>query len=528
MTSSRGPWAGRRTGDSSAFPAARAIRRGAWVIVASVLLTVGAALLFSLHMGRTYTAEAQLVVTPVASDDATFTGLPVIRQSSDATRDVSTLTAYAETQDVRDEAGRTLTAAGFTPRQVDAADRELEINPVASSYLVSVVAAADEPGRAAAIANAYADATVTVRQARFNEQLQPKLGRAQDALRQLPSAGAEGAAAVPVREELVRQVSQLQGLLGAPDPSFQVLSAAVDPVAFSGPGLPVILIAASVAGLILGLALAALLDAARTRRLENDADLAHNFEAPILCYVPLLRGGAGPGAIAPHLIRPSAWQAYGKLSEKIETLRHDRASSHVIAFIGAGGGNGTTTSALNTAVQLVEAGHSVLLVDSDMRGHALSDVLAVAPAHGVRAVLERRVSLRSAAVRWREEYHLDLLLVNVVEGSSPAAGAVDNVRRLIAQAKGHWDFVIVDVARPARGGTVNPFVSTADDVLVTVRFDHTPMDGLEDLMELFAEEEIEARGFIVIGGRRDREIPRSAPPAPVIPAQAGAPVHENV
>jgi capsular polysaccharide biosynthesis protein len=165
------------------MPSAQLIRRGALITIASVILTTVVALLFSMAIGQAYTSAAQLVVTPVAEDDPTFAGLSVIQQSSDPTRDVSTLTAYAETQDVHDEAGKLLAAAGFTPAQIEDAAAKLSIEPVASSYLVSINATADTPDRAAAVANAYANATVTVRKIRFNAQLEPKLSRAQNALR---------------------------------------------------------------------------------------------------------------------------------------------------------------------------------------------------------------------------------------------------------------------------------------------------------------------------------------------------------
>jgi Mrp family chromosome partitioning ATPase/capsular polysaccharide biosynthesis protein len=488
----------------------RVIRRGIAITIASVLLTVGMAMLFSFVLGRTYSAEAQLVVTPLASEDPVYAGLPVIQNSSDPTRDVSTLTAYVETQDVGVEAARILEQAGFTPTQIARAAEKLSIEPVASSYLVAIVATADNPSSAATIANAYAQATVTVRKERFNAQLEPKLARAQNALRALPTAGPDAAAADPIREQVVGQVSQLQGMLGAEDPSFQILSSAVPAQEASGPGLPIVLGAAGIAGLLLGLVLSAAYNAAQVRRLDNDRELLNAFDLPILGHIPPVRNPPAT-VLTPNLLRASAWQSYGALSQQIETLRSDRSTSRVLAFTGPGAGNGTTTSALNTATQLAESGYSVLLIDTDLRRHSLSDVIGFSPPHGIRAALERRVSLRSAAIRWRKDFHLDLLLVNVVEGASTNATSADNVRRLLAQVSGGWDFVVVDVARPAQGRGTSPFIATADDVIVTVHPGHTPMAELEELMELFALDEIEPRGFLVVGGRRVRDVRKSIP-----------------
>jgi Mrp family chromosome partitioning ATPase/capsular polysaccharide biosynthesis protein len=503
--------------DLSLVPDVRVLRRRAWLIVAAIAVTVGAAVLISTWLGPSYTAQAQLIVTPVSRDDDAFTGLSVIRDSSDATRDVTTLTAYAETQDVRDEAARILAEQGFAPDQIASALGSVSIEPVASSSLVSIISSADQPETAAAVANAHADATVAVRQATFNAQVGPKLERAQAALAALP----EDAASAPVREDLVAQISRLQSLSGASDPSFQILSAAVPPTGASSPGPLVIVPAAVVAGLVLGLAIAALYDALRARRVEDDNELVNDFGMPVLARVPTIRN-PGAGVVPPHLLRAGAAEAYQALADGVRTLRRNQSVTRLIAFVSTEAGVGTSTSAFNTAMKLAASGHRVLLVDTDLRRHSLSDAIPVTVAHGTRSVLERRVSLRSAVVSSPEEPALDLLLVNPVEGFGAGAMNPDNVHRMIAQVGQRWHFVVFDTAGTGRASDLSTLASAVDDVVVAVRRGRTALDDLDNLMERFARHDIDVRGFVVIGGRHgSTTTTHASPPGAVTPPAPG-------
>jgi uncharacterized protein involved in exopolysaccharide biosynthesis len=60
------------------------------MFTAVVLAVVAGALFWLIERSPDYRASSQVIVTPVASDDTTFIGLPVIRASGDPTRSVQT------------------------------------------------------------------------------------------------------------------------------------------------------------------------------------------------------------------------------------------------------------------------------------------------------------------------------------------------------------------------------------------------------------------------------------------------------
>jgi len=76
------------------------IRERIKLILAITLLTTAAAVVYVVTAKKEYTAEADILVTPVSQSDTALAGLPLIRQSSDPTRDVETAARLVVTRAV--------------------------------------------------------------------------------------------------------------------------------------------------------------------------------------------------------------------------------------------------------------------------------------------------------------------------------------------------------------------------------------------------------------------------------------------
>ena len=70
------------------------------LIVMVTFVTTLAAVLYLAVAEDRYRAEADLLVSPVGQDDTTLTTLPLIRASSDPTRDVQTAAELVTSRDV--------------------------------------------------------------------------------------------------------------------------------------------------------------------------------------------------------------------------------------------------------------------------------------------------------------------------------------------------------------------------------------------------------------------------------------------
>lgn len=477
--------------------AAAVRQRWLLVLLCLVLAVVGSAAVY-LVRGVTYAAEAQLLATPVARDDPTFIGLPVIRESSDPTRDVTTLTAYVQTPEVQEKAQQILAGMGFTPEQQGRAAQSLQVEPVAASFIVSITATADDPAAAAQIANAYAEAAISTRQRVLNDQLEPRLGRAQAALTQLPQGVSDA-----TRTSLQDEIAQLQTLAGGPDPSLQILSLAGPQGEPTGPGFGLVLAASGLIGLLLGLAGAALEGAIRGRRVRDEEELFERFNLPVLARIPKVKSRR-TGPLSPYQLGLLGSEGYDRLRLQLERFSGPGRRVRTVALTGPGPDDGRTTSALGAAIALADSGWRVLLVDADLTRPALTQVLGVAPTHGVHAVLAGEVRLRSAVIESPFRGNVSLLLVNGTEGSKPHVLNPKTLSSLIGQTKDVWDFVLFDAPSLENPGEIVPLVTTVDDVLVTVRRLHTRVDALDSLSDLIRWHRTGLRGFVMVGTRVSR------------------------
>ena len=127
---------------------AEAIRRHPRVLlgIAAAALLVG--MLWVLVRSPAYEASAKVLVAPVAAEERAFVGLPVLRETGDATRTVQTAAGLLESPAAAVTAATTL-GPDWTGPQVDAS---VSIEAQGESSLVAVTGRGGSPGEAARVA----------------------------------------------------------------------------------------------------------------------------------------------------------------------------------------------------------------------------------------------------------------------------------------------------------------------------------------------------------------------------------------
>ena len=219
-----------------------------WPFIAgSVALAIGAAILYLATADSRYDAHADVLVTPVAVNDATFVGLPVIRESGEA-RTVLTVARLVETPQVADNVRRQLRLRATRDELFDS----VRVDPQEQSNIVTITGESASAEEAAAIANAFAAGVISERTRVFQRQLRQIVTRLSRRLADLPAASrgeGEGRA-------LADRLGELRGLIGAQDPTLQIASRAVSPSEPSWPRPLLSLIAAGLIGLVLGVGIA--------------------------------------------------------------------------------------------------------------------------------------------------------------------------------------------------------------------------------------------------------------------------------
>jgi subunit length determinant Wzz-like protein len=195
---------------------AQRLRRRLPVVVAIAAAAAGAAALYSFTAANRYEARAELLVSPVSAGDRTFAGLGLL--AGDSGSAATTVAGLVRTRELAEAVQEQLGLKG-SPGHVL---HSLEVHRVGDTRLVAVMGKASGAARAAQLANAFADALVAQRTARFQTALAGTIRRLRARLRSGRATGDE-------RRALERRVAVLTGLVAQRDPTVEVASHAVAP-----------------------------------------------------------------------------------------------------------------------------------------------------------------------------------------------------------------------------------------------------------------------------------------------------------
>jgi chromosome partitioning protein len=160
----------------------------------------------------------------------------------------------------------------------------------------------------------------------------------------------------------------------------------------------------------------------------------------------------------------------------------------IISLVNQKGGVGKTTTAVNLATYLAEAGKFVLLVDLDPQGNASSglgvDVRNLEK--GLYHAMINGVNPRDVIIKMKELGH------HIMPASQDLAGAgvelvhFDNrefkLYDVLRQIRTDYDYIIID-SPPSLGLlTINGLVAS-DEVIIPVQTEYYALEGLSQLLE---------------------------------------------
>jgi len=473
---------------------AETLRERVWLILAVVAITTAVAGLYVVAADKVYEAQAQLLITPVSSDDPTLAGLGIIRESSDPTRDVETAAQLVTNVDVARLVARRLSLSDEPSGLLE----QIEVEPVAQSNIVTITAAAEGPRRAQALANAFASATIEDRTAQLRRQLDRGIARLRRTIRDIP----RGRASTDV-DSPASQLAALEALRGGDDPTMRFETRAEAPANPVRPKPLLSLAAGILAGLVLGVGAAFGLQVLDPR-LRREKQLRDLYALPILARVPnaLMRmQHAGPLAL--EKLAPPAVEAYRTLRATIGASRGGEPGPRAILVTSASQSEGKTTTAINLASSLALGGNRVVLIEADLRRPAVGEALGESAALGTGSVLIEQATLDDALITTKA--YGNYLKVLLAEESSYASGWMADrlflpmARDLIDHAKELADYVVIDSPPLSEVIDALPLAQRADDVLVVVRRAKTHLTKLAQLAELLVRHGITPTGFVFVG-----------------------------
>ena len=367
-----------------------------WVlIVACVLLGVGAAAAYSIVVTPKYVASTELYVS-VRSGDTAATGDLV--QGTNFARQA--VTSYVDVVDSAVVLDRVITELGLDRTSAELAAQVDASSPL-NTVLVDIAVTDSDPALAAEIANAvgrnFADVVV-------NDLEKP-----------------EGGAASLVK--------------------IKTIQPAVVPAAASSPNVPLNLALGALVGLAIGIGIAVLRTVLDTR-IHSLHDIEQVTDKPLLGGIALDPDASKRPLIVHADPRNPRAESFRSLRTNLQFVNVEgRPRSFVISSAGPGEGKSTTTA--NLAISLAETGAKVALVDGDLRLPKIADYLGIEGGVGLTDVLIGRAELSDVLQKWGRGHLYVLASGRIPPNPSELLGSAA-MARVLETLTAQFDYVLID------------------------------------------------------------------------------------
>jgi capsular exopolysaccharide synthesis family protein len=308
---------------------------------------------------------------------------------------------------------------------------------------------------------------------------------------------------------------------GSPEASpveVTVTSAPEVPTSPESPGKGVYLAGGAVVGLILGLA-AAVLRELLDRRVRDDEVAEAIAGAPVLSHIPHDSGAKKrPLVVVENADSPEA-EAYRRLRTNLRVVTIDRGRRSVLVT-SAVAGEGKTLLSANLAFAFAQAGHGVVLVDADMRRPGLARLLGLETSPGLSEVLSGAVP----AEAFHREHELPLeVLTSGAPPSNPSELLESNrFGAVLDKLTRRAELVILDSPALLPVSDAAVMARSTAAVLMVARVSSTREEQLDIAAESLRAVGKQPVGAVLNGssvrtGRAYRYGPSAAAPAPAVP-----------
>ncbi|GAB3207536.1 hypothetical protein GCM10027294_14290 [Marinactinospora endophytica] len=493
------------------------LRRRWWVVAAGTAAGVVVATTALFLVPRSYTAETAVQVLPTGI--AELTGERSGRTNGEVNLDT-------EAQVVRSaEVADTAVARLGTGEDVTEVRERVEVTVPPNSSVLEISYSAGSPEHAREGSTAFAEAYLDYRAEQVGGQIEGRLKALRadrderyEELEELAERAASGTGATQLRaesrltsvqdeiSELNARINPLAALADSLDPG-RIITAAVAPESPSSPIPHLWLGSGALLGLVLGLAVAYLVDRGDPR-LHTVREL-QRADAPAL-LLDLTGEGHGGGRIGLSSSGSRTGQAFNGLAHALGAALGEDGRTVVVT--GASTGHAGTTVAANLAAALARTGADVLLVCADPDGTSATRVLNLPAGPGLAEVLADAADPTTLERRPAALPGVRVLL----PGDDPSRAAEllqrETMTSLVGRLRADTRHVVIATAPMSERADAAALACVADAVLVVVELGHTHVADLTQ-----GARRLDGSGTGLLG---TVVLPRQAVSAPAAPSPA--------
>jgi succinoglycan biosynthesis transport protein ExoP len=450
-------------------------------MLACCILAAAVALGISLLQTKMYTATASLLFREPGFSSELFGGTTTGTPATDA-REAATNLNLVRLVAV-DELAANALGGEYTG---DELREKLSISSENESNVVSIAATDSDPEVASEIANTFAETYETFRRQADRRKVANAVTLVQKRLARLT----KGERRSPIGESLANQASRLQTLKSLQTGNAELVQRATVPTSASSPKPVRNTVAAGIIGLLVGFAIAVLLERA-DRRLRRPDDFVAAFGIPLLTAVPesaaLEETAQQPGAGGKPLGMQEL-QAFQMLRTRLRYFNVDKEVK-VVMITSSSPGDGKSTTAWETASTAALLGTKALLIEAEFHRPTVASRHKLRPSPGLSELLTRQSE--------REGVTQSLTITDAFGHSNPleviTAGTrppnptelveSQQMKQLLDAVREEYELVVLDAPPALLAPDAIPLTRLVDGVVVVGRVDHTTRDEARRLMD---------------------------------------------
>ncbi len=506
------------------------LRRHVLLIIVVTLATGAATYAVTVRQAKQYSSAATLLYAAPANS------------TQDPAREVADIVGISSSN-------RVLAPVAARARLTVPALRKLvSITGDPNSDIVTVGSSSGSPGQAATLANGVADALIAYSATGQKDVLRAQIVSLQHQLQAF--AGRTDPSSLAAASDLRTQLAEARAQLAVATPGLSVLTPAVPPTAATAPHPARDGVVGLLAGLVLGVMLAALRDRL-DRHVRGIDELEALYRVPTLGTVPFIKGRRGRTKMLADFSGSGALaDAYRTIRTNLTLVGLNGKGTPTVIVTSAVPEEGKSAVTANLAHALSVMGKSVLAVSADLHNptlheyfelpknengsHSSSNGLArVQPVGGFRSsrsngsaglveVLAGEVPLSEAVrmmplmPRERASGGSLALLANASTFFDPAAlFGSEPMNAFLKQARQQYDVVILDTPPLLANADASLLARTSDIVVLVARLEHLTKNQARRAVRVMSATHLTPTGIIVTGETDDSDYGYGSPYASI-------------